>query len=420
MEVKKDALFSAVGGTTMRAASFALVAGLAFFAGSVAGERGSAAASIIARVPLIGDGLDATPDTSADMVAFWKAWNTLESRFVLTHASSSLPSVRERMHGAIQGLASSFEDPYTVYLPPQEAKLFTENISGSFAGVGMEIGIRDSVLTVVTPLKGTPAEAAGIRAGDKIIAIDGKTTDGLSVDSAVSRIRGEAGTAVKLTLVRDGEPLEVSITRATIEVPEISEGFVEGANRVYKIALYEFSANSGTQFTRALANFSSSGADKLILDMRGNPGGYLEAAVDTASHFLPRGALVVTEDFDGKEPSRSHGSYGYRDIPDSTKIVVLINQGSASAAEIFAGALQDHGRATIIGERSFGKGSVQTLIPLDDGALKITVARWVTPAGKWIMDNGVTPDIVEKYVAGKNGAEDSQILRAARFLQTGE
>lgn len=404
--------------------SFALVAVLAFGAGLFVGGNDSTA-SVISRIPLVGDGLDATPDQSADLAPFWKAWNALEENYVSTHASSTLPSAEERLYGAISGLASSYGDPYTVFLPPVEAKIFAENISGSFAGVGMEIGIKDGILTVIAPLKGTPAERAGIKSGDQIATIDGKSTDGISIDKAVSKIRGPAGTTVSFTLIRSGKPLDIKVVRDTIQVPETDDG-IDEASGVYHIALYEFTANSASLFSQALERFKASGSRKLVVDLRGNPGGYLDAAVDIASHFLKVGTTVVTEDFGEKEPEQVHTSLGYNDVPTGTKIVVLIDGGSASASEILAGALQDAGVATIIGTKSFGKGSVQTLLDLDDGSLKITVARWVTPNGHWIMDNGITPDIEAAYVAPQSDdaqakdKEDSQMLRAIRFLTEGK
>jgi len=402
-----------------RGISYALVAALAFGIGlSAAG--GGATASVISRLPLIGDGLDATPDQSADLVAFWKAWNTLQSKYVITHASSTLPTTKERLYGAIKGLASSYNDPYTVFFPPEEAKAFADSISGSFAGVGMEIDVKDNILTVITPLKGTPAEHAGIRAGDQIATIDGRSTDGLSTEKAVTMIRGEIGTTVSFTIIRAGKPLAIKVVRDTIQVPETDDGLDE-ASGVYHIALYEFTSNSASLFDDAFSRFRASGSTKLIVDLRGNPGGYLDAAVDIASHFLPKGATVVTEDFGGKEDNNVHTSLGHADVPAGTKIVVLIDGGSASASEILAGALQDAHAATLIGSTSFGKGSVQTLIDLDGGSLKVTVARWITPAGHWIMGNGVTPDIIVPYTAKDAEAKrDPQTLRAIQFLTTGK
>ena len=402
----------------MRGISYALVAAISFGVGISLGNGGSAAA-VVSHIPLIGDGLDATPNQSVDLGDFWKAWNALEDNFVVTHASSSLPTVKERLHGAISGLADSYGDPYTVFFPPEEAKAFADSISGTFAGVGMEIGMKDGVLTVIAPLKGTPAMAAGILAGDQIIGIDGKSTDGLSVDAAVRSIRGPAGTSVKFTIVRAGKSLDITVVRDVIQVPETEDGLDETSG-VYHIALYEFTASSENLFNQAFQRFVASGSRKLVVDLRGNPGGYLDAAVDIASHFLPKGTLIVTEDFGDKESGNAHTSIGYNDVPAGTKIVVLIDGGSASASEIFAGALQDADRATIVGTKSFGKGSVQTLMGIDGGSLKVTIARWITPDGHWIMGNGVTPDITVPYTAADAAAKkDPQMARAVQFLTTG-
>ncbi len=403
-----------------RGISFALVAAVFFGAGFSLGAANGSAASVVSHLPFVGDGLDATPDQSVDFTDFWKAWNALDANYVITHASSTLPSTKERLFGAMSGLASSYGDPYTTFFPPKQAKAFSESISGSFGGIGAELDMKDGILTVIVPLKGTPAEAAGLLKGDKIIAIDNKSTEGVSVDEAVSRIRGPVGTTVTLTLVRDKKSLDIKITRETIQVPETDDG-LDANSGVYHIALYEFTSNSATLFDKAFTRFEESGSKRLVVDLRGNPGGYLDAAVDMASHFLPEGAKVVTEDFDGKEKNVVHTSFGYDDLPKGATVVVLIDAGSASASEIFAGALQDNHAATLIGTKSFGKGSVQTLLPLDGGSLKITVARWVTPAGHWIMGNGVTPDIMALISKDDIAAKrDSQMLRAVQFLTTGK
>ncbi len=402
--------------------SFALVAAVAFGIGLFTGSSFSASA-VISHIPLIGDGLNATPDQTVDFTDFWKAWNALGANYVITHASSTLPSIKDRLFGAISGLAASYGDPYTVFFPPEEAKKFSDTISGSFAGVGMEIDIKNNVLTVIAPLKGTPAEKAGIKAGDQIVIIDGKSTDGVAIDESVSEIRGPIGTTVALTVIRDGKPLDIKIVRDTIQVPETDDG-LDLQSSVYHIALYEFTSNSASLFNQAFERFKSSGSKKLIIDLRGNPGGYLDAAVDVASHFIPKGATIVTEDFGGKEENQLHTSLGYADVPAGTKIVVLIDGGSASASEIIAGALQDTRIATLIGEKSFGKGSVQALMDLDGGSLKVTVARWITPAGHWIMGDGITPDITVAYApAGATTTPkkvDPQMARAVQFLTVGK
>lgn len=396
--------------------SFALVLALGFVGGFAVSAKGT---TNFASLPFIGDNLDATPAADANFTDFWKVWNVLNTRFVQTHGSTT-PDITEKMYGAIAGLTASYGDPYTVFLPPEESKSFAESIAGNFGGIGAEIGAgKQGEITIISPLKGSPAEAAGLRAGDIVAAIDGKTTEGLSVDEAVKKIRGEKGTKVTLTLVREGKSLEISIMRDTIQVPNIDSSY-DAKTGVYYIALYEFTEKSGTQFDEAFKKFQASGARSLIIDLRGNPGGYLDQATRIASHFLSRGSVVVTEDYSGKHENVVHRSSGTNDVPAGTKVVVLINQGSASASEIFAGALQDYGVATLIGTRSFGKGSVQEVVSIGKSSLKITVARWLTPHGRSISDGGLTPDIKvdmtqEEFAAGK----DTQKTRAVEFLTAG-
>lgn len=394
--------------------ALALMLAIGFAGGiSLGAEAGS---RIFSNMPLLGDGLDATPDESADLGDFWKAWNALNERFVETHSTSMPPSIEAKLWGAIQGLAASYGDPYTVFMPPSEAKQFQDDIRGDFQGVGMEVGVKDGVLTVIAPLKGTPAEAAGLRSGDMILAIDDTPTDGMSTDQAVKLIRGEKGTTVVFTILRDGESSKIPVVRDTIQIPTIETETVDG---VFVISFYSFTANSSQLFSRAIADFRASGSDKLLIDLRSNPGGYLESAVSIASHFLPKGAVVVTEDYKGKQDNVVHRSKGIGGLPNDTKVAVLIDQGSASASEILAGALQDADAATLIGARSFGKGSVQELVEINGGALKVTIARWLTPAGQSISDGGLSPDIEVEYTKeDREAARDPQKLRAIEFLTT--
>jgi carboxyl-terminal processing protease len=338
---------------------------------------------------------EAVPPADADFSTLWKTWHLLEEDYVPTHASSAIPTLQERVYGAAQGLVDSYGDPYTVFLPPKQAESFGEEISGAFEGVGMEVGVRDSTLTVVAPLKNSPAEKAGVRSGDKILFIDKTPAENLPVDEAVGLIRGPKGTTVTLTLSRQGvkDPFKISIVRNTIEIPTIN--YFKRPDGVYVIELYNFSAISVDRFREALRAFVNSRSDKLILDLRGNPGGYLEAAVEMASYFLPIGDTVVTEDFRGKEQNIVHRSKGYNVFASHPiKMAILVDGGSASASEILAGALQQHGVAKLVGAQTFGKGSVQQLIDLGGGAeLKVTVARWLTPNGTSISDGGLTPDI---------------------------
>jgi len=397
--------------------AFALVLAVGFVGGIAVSAKGTIH---ISSIPFISDSLDATPAEDADFTDFWKVYNVLNTRFVQTHGTTT-PDLQEKMYGAIAGLTSSYGDPYTVFFPPEESKSFNEQIAGNFGGIGAEIGItKDKAITVIAPLKGSPAEAAGLRAGDIVAVIDSKTTDGLSVDEAVKLIRGPKGTKVALTLIREGKTVEVSITRDTIQVPNIDNSY-DAKTGVYYIALYEFTENSSAQFDKAFKAFQASGSRKLLIDLRGNPGGYLDQAALIAGHFLPKGSTVVTEDYKGKQENVVHRANGANDLPSGTNVAILINQGSASASEILSGALQDNKIATLVGTRSFGKGSVQELVNIGKASLKITVARWLTPNGNSISGNGLTPDIKvdlsqEDYAAGK----DPQKARAIEFLTTGK
>ena len=403
--------------TAKLAVAFALVLVIGFAGGLTAGASGT---SKFFNTSLFG-GISAEPDESVDLSDFWRAWNALNEKFVPTTASSTNASAQERLWGAIEGLAESFGDPYTIYLPPEEAKMFQDDIAGNFEGVGMEIGVgKEGQLTVISPLKGTPADRAGIRPGDVIIAINSASTDGMTTDEAVKLIRGPKGTEVVFRMLREGTLTEITVVRAVIDVPTIETSH-DAANGIYTISFYSFTANSSQKFTQALTTFRDTGSRKLIIDLRGNPGGYLDSAVAIASRFLPKGTEIVTEDYQGKRENLVHRSTGSGGVPEGTKVVILINQGSASASEILAGALQDAGRATLIGTHSFGKGSVQELVEIGGGALKVTVARWLTPSGRSISDGGLKPDIaVERTLEDYDAGRDPQMDRAVEFLKTGE
>lgn len=356
---------------------------------------------------------------AVDFSPFWKAWSVLNEKFVTVGTTTEdAVTDQEKVWGAIEGLASSLGDPYTVFFPPIEAEIFESDVSGNFQGVGMEIGIRDGILTVIAPLKNSPAARAGIQPQDKILAVDGKSTARLSVEKAVMLIRGPEGTVVALTLFREGkdEPFEVKITRAVINIPTIETE--KRSDGIFVIRLFNFSGTSPNLFRNALREFIVSGSSRLILDLRNNPGGFLEAAIDMASWFLPPGKVVVTEDYAGKEEAQVHRSKGYDIFNDTLKFVILVNQGSASASEILAGALQEHGIATLVGERTFGKGSVQELVPITaDTALKITIARWLTPNGISISAGGLTPDfVVERKAEDIEAGRDPQLAKAVEIL----
>jgi len=330
---------------------------------------------------------------SRDLESFWKVWSILDEKMV----GEGKPTDQEKIWGAIAGLTASYKDPYTVFFPPVESKAFNEEVSGAFEGVGMEVGIKDNQLVVVAPLKNTPAYRAGILAGDRILKIDNTDTTGLAVDAAVKLIRGKGGTSVKFLLGREGKPpFEVAVTRAVIDIPVLDTELRKDG--IFVIQLYNFSAPSFVKFREALRQFIESGSDKLILDLRNNPGGYLEAAVDMAGWFLPNGAVVVREDFGNNKTEKVHRSQvGQNIFNDKLRMIVLINGGSASASEILAGALHDHKKARLVGEKTFGKGSVQELIKVtDDTSLKVTIARWLTPNGVSISKGGLAPDVEVK------------------------
>lgn len=364
----------------------------------------------------LGNGVSA--EEPLDLDSFWKTLNILENKFV--DVDGEKVSNEDKVYGAIKGLVESYGDPYTIFLPPSDNEQFEETITGTFTGVGMEVGIRDGFITVISPLKNSPAEKAGMKSGDKIIAIDGESSIDLSVDEVVTKIRGEIGTTVSITVVRDGgkDPLTIEIARDTILIPTID---TEIRDDVFIISLYNFSANSTLDFRNALREFVNSKRSKLILDLRGNPGGFLQSAIDITSWFLPMGEVIAIEDFGESEDQKIFRSKGYNIFNDNLKMAILIDEGSASASEIVAGALQENGVATLVGKNTFGKGSVQQLIDITDNtSLKVTIAKWLTPNGKSISDGGLTPDIeVELDVEEISDATpmDTQLQKAIEILK---
>ena len=357
------------------------------------------------------------PSEEVSLGEFWRVWNLLEEKFVNSSTTEPL-SEEEKIQGAISGLVRSYGDPYTVFLPPVTAAEFDANISGNFSGVGMEVGIRNEVLTVIAPLPGTPAAQAGIIAADTIVKIDTKSTEGMTIDTAVKLIRGEKGTEVLLTVYRNGESalLEIPVVRDTITIPTVKTEIKDG---VFIIALHSFNALAKDKMKEALKEYARSNARKLILDLRGNPGGFLQSAVSIGSYFVPAGEVIVRENFgDGSEEElyRSSGHTLGKYAP--SEMIVLIDGGSASASEILAGALSEHKIATLMGKTTFGKGSVQELVDLPDGSsLKVTIARWFTPDGTSISEHGLIPDIIiERTVQEIMSDQDPQLEAAVKYL----
>src|SRR3989338_3093857 len=355
-----------------------------------------------------------TPEKiGVDFSVFWQAWEKLKEE----HVSGAEAKNQDLVYGAISGMVDSLKDPNTNFFPPEDSKKFEEDVNGSFGGIGAEIGIRDDQLVIVAPLKGSPAERAGLKSGDKILKVDDKVTAGMKVNDAVKIIRGEIGAKVVLMISRkDWEnPKDISIVRETIIIPTVDWEMKEG--NLAHIKLYNFSENAPLAFYKAGLEALLNGAQGVILDLRNDPGGFLEVAVHLAGWFLEKGSTVVAEEFrsGNNRTFAAQGNEALKDLP----VVVIINQGSASASEILAGALRDNRGVKLIGEKSFGKGTVQELFRLkDDSSIKITVARWLLPNGQVIDENGLQPDYEVKLTEeDAKAGKDPQLEKAIEVLK---
>lgn len=353
-------------------------------------------------------------DKTIDFALFWKVWGLLKDRYVDRGALDA----HKLFYGAIDGMLAATGDPYTTFFDPQENKEFQEDISGTFEGIGAEMGIKNDILTIIAPLEGTPAEKAGLISGDKILKIDGKSTVNMPLEEAVGKIRGEKGTEVKLTIFRNGdeESREILVKRDVILVKSVR--FEMKENGIAYIRVNRFGDDTEKEFRSAVRQTLDKKAAGLILDMRNNPGGFLETSIELASLMLPGGTIVVMEEnADGvRKELKARGGDALSGLPT----VVLINEGSASASEILAGALKDNrDDVTLVGKKSFGKGSVQELIPVGrDTSVKITVARWLTPDGHQINDVGIAPDIeVNLTREDADNDRDPQLDRALDILR---
>ena len=317
------------------------------------------------------------------------------------------------LNGQKQGLVSAADDPFTEYLTAQETDDFNASLDGTFEGIGAELGKEGNFVIIVAPIRGTPADQAGIQPQDIIVEIDGEDATGITVSDAVSRIRGPKGEEVVLTVIRNGERIDVPIVRDTIKIDSVE---VEIVGDIGIMTITQF-GNDTTQLARAAAQeLRDAGIQKIILDLRGNPGGLLDSSVDVSAIWLPRGSTVLEEKRGGEVVQ----TFTTNDQPilAGTETVVLINAGSASASEIVAGALRDNGAATLLGEQSFGKGSVQRLIDLNAGrSLKVTIASWFTPNGINIDQEGITPDVeVERTIEDREADIDPQLDAAKELL----
>ena len=337
---------------------------------------------------------DSGQPENVDFSLFWKVYNDLSAKYV----DKAKVDPQKVLYVAISGLVNSVGDPYTVFFEPVTSKKFQEEISGSFGGVGIEIGKRNNVLTVISPIKDTPAFRAGIKAGDKILKIDGKLTANLSIEEAVNLIRGKKGTKVILTIQTETDtPRDIELVRDSIKVPTIEWKLIEQGNKkVAYMQIYSFNQTVDSEFKKAAEEILKSNATSLIIDLRNNPGGLLDSSIYLAGWFLDKNKTVVVEAFgDGtKNEFQSSGNGALKKYP----MVILMNGGSASASEILAGALHDNRNIKIVGEKSFGKGSVQELQNYGDGSsLKVTIAKWLTPNGISISEKGIEADIEVKF-----------------------
>lgn len=344
---------------------------------------------------------------------FWKVWDILKNKYVDRQGLSD----PQLFYGALKGLVDSLGDPYSVFFTPQTSKVFDDELAGKFEGIGAEIGIRNDHLTIIAPLPDSPAEKAGLKPLDAILQIDEKDTTGMSLDEAVNLIRGDKGTKVALTITRDGlkDAKKIEITRDTIRIKSVILSFKE---EIAIVKMSNFNTDTEGAFNEAVNEILKKQPKGIILDLRNNPGGYLDTAVAIAGFWVDKGQVVVKEEFSDFSMNQEYPAHG-NPVLHGYKTVVLVNGGSASASEIVAGALQDFGLATIIGEQTFGKGSVQELEKLADGSsVKVTVARWLTPQGRTIEKNGITPDtIVELKPEDLDANKDPQMDKAVEIIK---
>ena len=360
------------------------------------------------------------PATDREQLAapFWEAWELVQKNYV------DQPVDQEKMmQGAIRGMIESLGDPFSSYMSPTEYALANSDLAGQLEGIGAEVDPSGDYVKIISPLPGSPAEAAGVLPGDVILKVDGEDMTGLDGFAVILKVRGPAGSTVHLTIQRADKPdlLEFTIVRAKITIPSVTSKTVGAANDVAYIRLNNFGENTGGELKDALRELLKKNPKGIILDLRGNPGGYLSAAVDVGSQFIGSGRSLLIEQFgDGREQIYEAERGGLAtDIP----LVVLINAGSASASEIIAGAIQDNQRGTLVGETSFGKGSVQTWSPLQDerGAVRVTIARWLTPDHRQISKVGISPDVEVKLTdEDRTAGRDPQLDRAVEILLRGK
>jgi len=380
-------------------------------------QRGKSESASSAKIMPLENTLIINKNSSADTLdfsLFWKVWDILKEKYV----DSSKLDAQKLFYGAIKGMLAATGDPYTSFFNPEENKKFNEDITGSFEGIGAEVGIKGGVLTIIAPLEGDPAEKAGLRAGDKVIKIGDKNTSDMSIDEAVDMLHGKRGTEVKITIFREGEQdsREISIIRGVINVKSVK--FEKKDGNIAYLKISRFGETTFKEFGAALGQINKQETKGIVLDLRNDPGGYLETAVEVGSKMLPKGSVVVIEENgDGKQNKLlARGGDEFSGI----KTVVLINEGSASASEILAGALRENrDNVTLVGKKSYGKGSVQEFLSLSNGtAMKVTVAKWLTPKGNQINEKGISPDVeVDLTADDYNNNRDPQLDKAMEIVK---
>lgn len=407
---------------TFKSLSLVVISAVLFFSGYFLGRKGFVYE--FNRFPLVEIDRQLPADKNdIEFGLFWKVWDMLDSKYY--DKDKLIPY--KMVYGAIRGMVDAVGDPYTAFFPPEENKIVQEDLRGNFDGVGIQLGYIDKQLAVIAPLPKSPAEEAGVLAGDLILEIKDPgnnidvSTQGMSVHEAVEIIRGESGTKIILTLFRDGkdEPFETEMLRRTIDVPSIVvdyysfDGIKDGSD-IARIQVIKFSAETKDEWDEAVIDILKKPSVKaIIVDVRNNPGGYLQGAVDLASDFLEVGDVVVIEENGGGDKQSDKVERMGR--LKKYKIAVLINKGSASASEIFSGALRDNLGTTLIGSTSFGKGTIQQPEQIDGGSgLHITIARWLTPNEIWVNEKGLEPDI--KIDDNVETEEDEQLIEAVKYL----
>lgn len=344
---------------------------------------------------------------TVDFGLFWEAWKVIQDNYY--DGPLAAETLRE---GAIRGLAEATRDPYTLYQDPEQARRSSAHLSGSYVGVGIRVEVRDDFPFITQPLPHSPAEAAGIGIHEYVLAVDGVSTQGISLAEFGRRVRGERGAPVTLTLRREGETFQrdVTIVRDRIVMQSVTTRVIDD---VGYLRIANFSSRTSSELNRALSGFRTVGVERLVVDLRNNPGGLLDASVAVTSRFLPEGELILRRE-SRNEPTQVYNAVdGFRDL--RTPLVILVNSGSASGSEVFAGALQAHGRATLIGEQTHGKGSVQELHRLTDGSImRVTTGIWFTPAGVALAGagSGLTPNVEVEAAEGLIGGDDDPVLAA--------